>query len=91
MNTLQVELPADMQSFVDRKVSQGEFPSASALVQQLLAKAMEIERRKEIERKLMEAMEEVEKGQGIPWNKDRFNELLREHEQETAARKKAKS
>ncbi len=89
MNTLQVELPADMQSFVDKKVSQGEFSSASALVQQLLATAMEIERRKEIERKLMEAVEEEERGLGIPWNKDRFNELLREHQDRMAAKKRA--
>jgi Arc/MetJ-type ribon-helix-helix transcriptional regulator len=89
MNTVPIELPDDMKSFLDRKVSNGEYPNRSALVQRLIAKAMELDAqwRSEVERKLHEALDEEAQGLEIPWTRERHEEMLNEHRERMAKKR----
>lgn len=85
MSNFVIELPEDMKTFVNRKVTQGAYSNPSELIQQLLAKEMASEGQEELEQKLLAAVEQDRKGLSIEWTKKEFDLLLKEHRERFAA------
>ena len=73
MPMLNITLPHAMKAFIDSKVGPGRLPDASAYVQVLIAQEMESQRidfaweeKERIEQLLLDAVDQVERGECAP-------------------------
>ena len=82
MATLTVEIPDALKDRLDREVASGRFKDSSALVQELLETAMRTKWKEDAERKIDEALDEVERGEIVPWKKGDGARMGREYLQE---------
>ncbi len=64
MSSLTISLPESMKEFVDAQVSACGFDSASAYVRDLIERAQIEKERAEIDAKLLEGVEALERGEG---------------------------
>jgi Arc/MetJ-type ribon-helix-helix transcriptional regulator len=78
MATLTIEITDDMKKYVDRQIAKGGFKDGSAVVHALLNVALVAERRAEIDQKLLEAVDQVERGECAPWQPGDARKLLQE-------------
>ena len=84
MTNLSFELPDHMMDFVETRIGPGKFKDARAYLQYLIAEDMQNyqiaftdEEKARIDQKLLEALEEIERGECRPWN---VGEVLEELE-----------
>ena len=76
MPTVSINLPPDLNSLVERKVTSGQFHSAEAVLceglrllqerEELGKPNFEVSTLEELEAKLIVGMEQIERGEGIP-------------------------
>jgi Arc/MetJ-type ribon-helix-helix transcriptional regulator len=85
MATLNITIPDTMKSFVDSKVGPGRLPDASAYVQLLIAEDMETanldfspEEKERIDQLLLEAVDQIERGECAPWQPGEGRKILDE-------------
>jgi Arc/MetJ-type ribon-helix-helix transcriptional regulator len=78
MATVTIELTDRMMKFVDGKVQSGSFKDANEAVQALLDVAIRVESRAEIDKKLLEALDQIERGECAPWNPAEDRKMLQE-------------
>ncbi len=78
MATLTIELPDTMKDYVDREVGAGRFKDSSALVQMLIADAIRIQTRNQIDDALLEAVAQIDRGECTPWQPGEDRKLLEE-------------
>ena len=86
MATLTVEIPDALKERLDREVSSGRVKDSSTLVQLLLEAAMRRQSREETEQKIDEALDEIERGEVVPWQKGDCARMGREYLKEKRAR-----
>lgn len=79
MATLTVEIPDALKERIDHEVACGRYKDSSTLVQMLLEIAMREQWRSEIDRKLDEALDEIERGDVVPWKKGDCAKMGREY------------
>jgi Arc/MetJ-type ribon-helix-helix transcriptional regulator len=78
MATLTIEITDDMKKYVDRQIAKGGFKDGSAVVHALFNVALVAEKRAEIDQKLLEAIDEIERGECAPWQPGDASKLLQE-------------
>ena len=78
METMTIELTDSMKDYVNRKVAAGGFKDGSAVVQALVSVAILAETRGEIDQKLLEAVDQIERGECAPWQPGEGRRLLQE-------------
>ena len=78
MTTLTIEITEDIKEFVDRRVASGSFKDSNSVVLALFHAALLAERRNEIDQKLLEAMDEIDRGECTPWQPGDARKLLDE-------------
>jgi Arc/MetJ-type ribon-helix-helix transcriptional regulator len=78
MVTLAVEITDTMKKYVDRKIQSGDFRDSSAVVQALFNAALRAEARNQIDEKLLEAVDQIERGEFAPWQPGEGRRLLQE-------------
>ncbi len=78
MPMLTVEISDSVKQFVDRKIQAGGFKDTSAVVQALFDVAIRAEQRSAIDQQLLDAFEEIERGECAPWQPEEDRKLLQE-------------
>jgi Arc/MetJ-type ribon-helix-helix transcriptional regulator len=78
MATMTIEITDAVKDYVDRKVAAGDFKSGNEAVQGLLDAAIRAECRARIEKELLVAMDEIDRGECAPWNPEEDRKLLQE-------------
>jgi Arc/MetJ-type ribon-helix-helix transcriptional regulator len=78
MATLTIEITDDMKKYVDRQIAKGGFKDDSAVVHALFNAALVAERRAEIDQKLLDALDEIDRGACAPWQPGDAGKLLQE-------------
>lgn len=78
METLTVQITDDMKKYVDRQIAAGAFKDSSAVVRSLFSVALLQQEREEIDRKLLEAIDEIDRGECTPWHPGDAGKLLQE-------------
>jgi Arc/MetJ-type ribon-helix-helix transcriptional regulator len=78
MATLTIEITDTMKEYVDRKTVTGGFKDSSAFVQALIDIAILAETRAHVDQALLEAVDQVERGECIPWEPGESRRLLHE-------------
>ncbi|GEM_PF-4445421 len=86
MATMTVEITDDLKKRLDREVASGRFKDTNVLVQRLLEAAIRLQWQDDVENKIDEALDEVERGEVVPWNKGDCSRMGREYLQEKQAR-----
>ena len=86
MATLTVEITDDLKERLDREVASGRFKDRNVLVQMLLEAAIRMQWKEAVENKIDEAIDEVERGEIVPWKKGDCASMGREYLQEKRAR-----
>lgn len=76
MPTLTVEISDTVKQFVDCKIQAGVFKDTSAVVHALFDVAIRAEQRSAIDKQLLDALEEVERGECAPWQPEEDRKLL---------------
>jgi putative addiction module CopG family antidote len=75
---MQVPLQPNDQRFVARKLRNGEFPTAAAVVREALKRMRRDERDlAELKASLRDAADSLDRGEGKPWNADALKAWLR--------------
>jgi len=87
MATLTVEITDELKKRLDREVAAGHFKDNSALVQTLLEAAIRIKWKEEVDKKIDEALDEVERGEVLPWNMGDCASMGREYLEQRRNRK----
>ncbi|HYV38715.1 MAG TPA: hypothetical protein VE988_23725 [Gemmataceae bacterium] len=90
MVTLTVQIPDSLNSRLDHELAAGRFKDRSALVQSLLETAIRVQWKEDAERKIDEALDEIERGDVAPWTTGDSARLGREYLQ-TKRTREAKS
>lgn len=70
MESIVIEVPEKMKQFVEQQVRQGNYQSASAMFQSLVADLIRTRARKELEQSLVDALDEYERGECTEWTRD---------------------
>jgi hypothetical protein len=70
---------------LDREVTSGRFKDTSVLVQMLLEVAIRMQWKEDVEKKIGEALDEVERGDVVGWKKGDSAKMGREYLQEKRA------
>ncbi len=79
MATLTIEITDDMKKYVDRQIAKGGFKDGSAVMHaDLQCRRFVAEKRAEIDQKLLEAIDEIERGECAPWQPGDASKLLQE-------------
>lgn len=78
MATMTIEITDSMKEYVDRKVASGGFNSSSDVMQRLLNLAMRAEVREQVEKDLLEAIDDIDRGDCAPWQPGEHRKLLQE-------------
>jgi predicted transcriptional regulator len=67
MATLTIEISDSLKERLDREIASGRFTDRNALVQMLLEAGIRSQWREDAEQKIDEALDEVERGEVVPW------------------------
>jgi predicted transcriptional regulator len=86
MATLTVEITDDLYERLDREFASGRFKDRNALVQDLLEAAIRMQWREEVENKIDEALDEIERGDFVVHKKGDCGRMGREYLREKRAR-----
>lgn len=86
MATLTVEIPDALKDRLDREVASGRFKDRNTLVQWLLEAGIRSQWKEEAEQKIDEALDEVERGDVVTWQKGDCATMGREYLKEKHAR-----
>jgi predicted transcriptional regulator len=86
MATMTVEITDDLKERLDREMASGRFKDANVLVQRLLEAGIRLKWKEEVEDKIDEALDEVERGDVVPWKTGDCVKMGREYLQEKRAR-----
>jgi Arc/MetJ-type ribon-helix-helix transcriptional regulator len=86
MATMTVEITDDLKKRLDGEVASGRFKDTSDLVQVLLEAAIRMRWKEDVEKKIDEALDEVERGEVVAWKKGDCANMGREYLQEKRAR-----
>jgi len=78
METMTIEITDDMKKYVDRQIASGGFKDGSAVVQAFFSVALLGERRREIDQKLLEAVDQADRGECVPWHPGDAQGLFRQ-------------
>lgn len=71
MEPMTVQLPAELQAFVEEKVASGEYASTEAVVQASVKLLQGRERRlAELRREIQIGVDQLDRGEGVPWDVD---------------------
>jgi Arc/MetJ-type ribon-helix-helix transcriptional regulator len=73
-----IELTDDMKKYIDRQIASGGFKDNGAVVHALFEVALLAERRDEVDRLLVEAIDEIDRGEVAPWQAGDAQKLLQE-------------
>jgi Arc/MetJ-type ribon-helix-helix transcriptional regulator len=76
MIELNIEITAAMKEYADRKIATGAFKTTTEVVHSLFNVAMLAERKAEIDRKLLEALDQIERGEFSPWEPGEGQRIL---------------
>ncbi len=79
MATLTVEITESLNERLDREVAEGRAKDRSALVQMLLESAMNAQWKEEVEGKIDEALDEIERGDFVVHKKGDCGRMAREY------------
>lgn len=86
MATLTAEITDDLQNRLDRELATGRFKDRNDLVQILLETAIRAQWKKEVEDKIDEALDEIERGDFVVHKKGDCGRMGREYLKEKRAR-----
>lgn len=86
MATITVKITDELKDRLDREVASGRFKDTNTLVQVLLEAAIRIQWKEDVENKIDEALNEVERGEVIEWRKGDCARMGREYLEEKSAR-----
>jgi Arc/MetJ-type ribon-helix-helix transcriptional regulator len=87
MATLTVEITDALKERLDHEVASGRFKDNSALVQTLLESAIHMQWKEEMEQKIDEALDEIDRGDDVPLKKGDCARMAREFFEEKRASK----
>ena len=87
MATLTVEIPDALKERLDREVASGRFKDRNTLVQMLLEAGIRSQWKDDAEHKIDEALDEVERGEVVPYQKGDCAKMGREYLHEKRTRK----
>lgn len=76
MEALLERLPKDQIAYVESQVAAGNYSDSIACVQSLLDEAIRLRERKEIDKKLLVAMDQYDRGECGEWTKEDRKRLL---------------
>jgi antitoxin ParD1/3/4 len=76
-----IKLNPDLEAYVEQKIREGRFPSAQAAIEDAVRQAKEREEQLEsLKREVRLGLDELDRGEGEPWNVDEIKErLYRKH------------
>lgn len=77
-----IEITDDLKAHLDREVASGRFKDRNILVQMLLEAAIRMQWKEDVENKIDEALNEVERGEVVPWKKGDCASMGRKYLQE---------
>jgi predicted transcriptional regulator len=86
MAIMSVEITDDLKERLDRELASGRFKDPNVLVQKLLEAGIRLKWKEEVENKIDEALDEVERGDVVPWQKGDCAKMGREYLHEKRAR-----
>jgi predicted transcriptional regulator len=86
MATLTVDIPDSLKDRLDREVAAGRAKDRNALVQILLEAAMDAQWKDEVEKKIDEALDEIDRGDVVVHKKGDCGRMGREYLKEKRAR-----
>jgi predicted transcriptional regulator len=86
MATLTVEIPDSLKDRLDREVAAGRAKDRNALVQFLLEAAMDVQWKDDVEKKIDEALDEIDRGDVVVHKKGDCGKMGREYLKEKRAR-----
>jgi Arc/MetJ-type ribon-helix-helix transcriptional regulator len=86
MAILTVEISDSLKERLDREVASGRFKDRDALVQSLLEAGIRSQWRAEVDKKIDEALDDVERGDVVAWQQGDCAKLGREYLKEKHAR-----
>ena len=86
MATLTVEITDSLNERLDRALAAGQAKDRSALVQTLLESAIDAQWKEEVENKIDEALDEIERGDFVVHKKGDISRMGREYLKEKRAR-----
>ena len=86
MATMTVEITNDLKERLDREMASGRFKDANVMVQSLLEAGIHLKWKEEVANKIDEALDEVARGDVVPWKKGDCAKMGREYLQEKQAR-----
>jgi predicted transcriptional regulator len=85
MATMTVVITDDLKERLDREMASGHFKDRNVLVQKLLEAGICLKWKEDVENKIDEALDEVERGDVAPWKKGDCAKMGREYLQEKRA------
>ena len=86
MATLTIEISDDLNERLDRQFASGRFKDRNALVQDLLEAAIRMQWKEDVEDKIDEALDEIERGDFVVHKKGDCGRMAREYLKEKRAR-----
>jgi Arc/MetJ-type ribon-helix-helix transcriptional regulator len=78
MAKITLEITDAMQAYIDRKVATGAFKNTADVVEKLLMLAIRAEQKNDIDAKLLEASDQIDRGECAPWEPGEGRRLLAE-------------